>query len=155
MSAHAVGSGAAFGLNAASFAASAALPSGLRAAEAPRPVPSVRMWAEARRGVGVVVADRVLRALAVAQALAALSAGVTSALLVVLVRSHLHASAGYGIALGAIGAGAFAGPLVLSRLPARDGHARLVVGAFGLRGLVDLTLASVSDLPGTLGALVA
>jgi hypothetical protein len=31
----------------------------------------------------------------------------------------------------------------------------LVSGAFGLRGLVDLTLASVSDLPGTLGALVA
>ena len=79
------------------------------------------MWADAWRGVGVVAADRVLRALAVAQALAALSAGATSALLVVLVRSHLHASAtGYGLA---IGAGAFAGPLVLSRLPARDGDA--------------------------------
>ncbi len=151
-----VGYGAAFALNAASFAASAALLVGLRAGEAPRPVPSARMWAEARRGFGVVVADRVLRALAVAQALAALSAGATSALLVVLVRSHLHASAtGYGLALGAIGIGAFAGPFALSRLPARDGHARLVVGAFGLRGLVDLTLASVTVLPAALGALVA
>ena len=51
--------------------------------------------------------------------------------------------------------GAFAGPLVLSRLPASDGHARLVSGAFGLRGLVDLTLASVTELPAALGALVA
>lgn len=87
-----VGYGAAFGLNAASFAVSAALLSGLRAAEQPRPVATGRMWAEARRGFGFVAADRLLRALAVAQALAALSAGATSALLVVLVRSHLHAS---------------------------------------------------------------
>ena len=151
-----VGYGAAFALNAASFAASVALLVGLRAGEAPRPVPSARMWAEARRGVGVVVADRLLRALVVAQALAALSAGATSALLVVLVQSHLHASAtGYGLALGAIGVGAFAGPLAVSRLPARDDHARLVVGAFGLRGLVDLTLASVTLVPAALGALVA
>ena len=151
-----VGYGAAFGLNAASFAASAALLSGLRASEAPRPTPSARMWTEARRGFGVVVADRLLRALGVAQALAALSAGATSALLVVLVRSHLHASAaGYGLAVGAIGIGAFAGAIVLSRLPARDHHARLVVGAFGLRGLVDLTLALVTVLPVALGVLVA
>lgn len=129
-----VGYGAAFGLNAASFAASAALLLGLRAAEAPRPVPSARMWKEARRGFGFVAADQLLRALAVAQVLAALSAGATSALLVVLVRSHLHASAaGYGLALGAIGVGAFAGPLLLSRLTGRSRHARFVVGAFGLR----------------------
>ena len=151
-----VGYGAAFGLNAASFAVSAALLSGLGAAEQPRPAPTGRMWAEARQGFGFVVADRLLRVLGVAQALAALSAGATSALLVVLVRSHLHASAaGYGLALGAIGAGAFAGPLVLSRLPARDRHARLIFGAFGLRGVVDLTLASVTVLPAALGALVA
>lgn len=151
-----VGYGAAFGLNAASFAASAALLSGLRAGEAPRPVPSARMWAEARRGFGVVAADHLLRALGIAQALAALSAGATSALLVVLVRSRLHASAaGYGLAIGAIGIGAFAGPVVLSRLRARDRHTHWVFGAFGLRGLVDLTLASVTVLPAALGALVA
>lgn len=128
-----VGYGAAFGLNAASFAASAALLSGLRTAEAPRPVPSARMWKEARRGFGFVAADQLLRALAVAQVLAALSAGATSALLVILVRSHMHASAaGYGLALGAIGVGAFAGPLLLFRLTRRGRHARFVVGAFGL-----------------------
>lgn len=58
-----------------------------------------------------------LRALATAQFLAALSAGATGALLVVLARDHLALGAGdYGLLLGAIGVGAAAGPLLLSRL---------------------------------------
>lgn len=106
-----VGYGAAFGLNAASFAASAALLAGLRSGEAPRPVAATSMWVQGRQALGYVAADRLLRALAVAQALAALSAGATSALLVVLVRRHLHASTtGYGLAVAAIGVGAFVGP---------------------------------------------
>ena len=151
-----IGYGAAFGLNAASFAASAALLVGLRSGEAPRPVAATSMWVQGRQALGYVAADRLLRALAVAQALAALSAGATSALLVVLVRRHLHASTtGYGLAVAAIGVGAFVGPLVLSRLPAGRRHAPIVFGAFGLRGLVDLALATVRVLPAALGALGA
>jgi MFS family permease len=150
-----VGYGAAFAVNAVSFAASAALLAGLRRTETPRPAAASRLWTEGRRGFAAVRADRLLRALAVSQTLAALSAGATSALLVVLVRRGLHASTvGYGLALAAIGVGAFAGPLVLSKLRARGRHGGFVVGAYGLRGAVDLTLASINLLPAALGALV-
>jgi MFS family permease len=149
-----VGFGVAFGLNAASFAVSGALLVGLRAREAPRPVASTNFWREGRQALGLLVGDRTLRALALAQGLAALSAGATSALLVVLVRSHLHASpTDYGLALGAIGVGAFVGPLLLTHLRPSGQEARIVFGAFGLRGVVDLLLATVGLLPVALGAL--
>lgn len=150
-----VGFGVAFGLNAASFAASGALLVGLRAREAPRPVASTNFWREGRQALGLLVGDRALRALALAQGLAALSAGATSALLVVLVRSHLHATpTDYGLALAAIGIGAFVGPLLLTHLRPNGQDARIVFGAFGLRGIVDLVLATVGVLPVALGALV-
>ncbi|MHB1929713.1 MAG: MFS transporter [Acidimicrobiales bacterium] len=128
---------------------------GLRSSEAPRRLVTTSIWAQSRRALGYIAADPLLRALAVAQALAALSAGATSALLVVLVRRHLRASTtGCGLALAAIAVGAVAGPLPLSRLPATRRHAPIVFGAFGLRGLVDVALATVRVLPATLGALV-
>ena len=107
--------------------------------------------------MGLVRRDRLLRAFAVAQALAALSAGATSALLVVLAARRLHTSAGgYGLLLGAIAAGAFTGPVLLTRtrLPGSGCGPAIVFTAFGLRGLVDLVLASVTALPAALGALV-
>ncbi len=56
--------------------------------------------------VHLIGGDRLLRALAAAQALAALSAGATSALLVVLAAQRLHASGGgYGLLLAAVAAG--------------------------------------------------
>lgn len=55
--------------------------------------------------------------------------------------------------LAAIGTGAFIGPLLLSRIPTHARRPRMVFGAFGLRGLVDLALASVTALPAALGAL--
>jgi hypothetical protein len=110
---------------------------------------------QAREGVRLVGHDRLLRALAVAQGLAALSAGATSALLVVLAARRLHASgAGYGLLLGAIAIGAFTGPLLLTRLPGQARRPATVFAAFGLRGLVDLVLASVTALPAALAALV-
>jgi MFS family permease len=87
------GYGWAFAANAASFAVSALLLRGLRVSEAPRPVATVTIWSQAREALGLVGRDRLLRALAVAQALAALSAGATSALLVVLAAHRLHISA--------------------------------------------------------------
>ena len=149
------GYGWAFAANAASFAISAVLLNGLRTAEVSRPVTGVTIRAQVREGVGLVRRDRLLRALAVAQALAALSAGATSALLVVLAARRLHTSAGgYGLLLGAIAAGAFTGPVLLTRtrLPGRG--PAIVFTAFGLRGLVDLVLANVTALPAAMGALV-
>ena len=149
------GYGWAFGANAASFAASAALLRGLRAREAARPVTAPAIWVQAREAVSLIGHDRLLRALAVAQALAALSAGATSALLVVLAARRLHASgAGYGLLLGAIAIGAFTGPILLTRLSGQARRATTVFAAFGLRGLVDLVLASVTALPAALAALV-
>ena len=151
----AAGYGWAFAANAASFAASAVLLAGLRAGEAPRPVTAAPIWAQAGEAVGQLAHDRLLRALAVAQTLAALSAGATSALLVVLASRRLHTSGGgYGLLLGAIAVGAFTGPLLLARLPALGRRPAVVFAAFGLRGLVDLVLATVTALPAALAALV-
>ena len=149
------GYGWAFAANAASFAISAVLLAGLRAGEAPRPVTAAPIWAQAGEAVGQLAHDRLLRALAVAQTLAALSAGATSALLVVLASRRLHTSGGgYGLLLGAIAVGAFTGPLLLARLPALGRRPAVVFAAFGLRGLVDLVLATVTALPAALAALV-
>lgn len=148
------GYGWAFAANVASFAISAILLRGLRAAEAPPPINTASIWTQGREAAGLLGRDRLLRALALAQALAALSAGATSALLVVLAARRLHTSGGgYGLLLAAIAAGAFTGPLMLTRLSGRARHPRVVFAAFGLRGLVDLALASITALPAALSAL--
>ncbi|MCW2702954.1 MAG: Major facilitator superfamily 1 [Blastococcus sp.] len=148
------GFGWAFAANAASFGLSALLLAGLRSGEAPRPITTTSIWTQGREALGLLGRDRLLRALAVAQALAALSAGATSALLVVLAARQLHAAgAGYGFLLAAIAVGAFLGPLLLIRLGARARSPRLLFGAFGLRGLVDLVLATVTALPAAVAAL--
>lgn len=144
----------AFAVNAASFGVSALLLRGLRAGEA-APVPSSGGWSHGVEGLRLVGRDPLLRALALGQALAALSAGATSALLVVLAARQLHASGGgYGLMLAAVGAGAFAGPLLLSGLAARVPGPAVVFGAFGLRGVVDGVLATVTALPAAMVALV-
>ncbi len=150
----AAGFGWAFAANAASFAVSAGLLRGLRAGEQARPVATTGIWSQGREALALLAGDRLLRALALAQALAALSAGATSALLVVLAGRRLHVTGtGYGLLLAAIGVGAFSGPLLATRLSAHARRPQLVFGAFGLRGLVDLALATVTALPAALGAL--
>ncbi len=120
----------------------------------PEKVQRRRLLAEAREGVAVLVHHRLLRALAVGQFLAALSAGATSALLVVLAKEHLGVSGrGYGLLIGAIGIGAALGPLVLLRLIRNPARPLFVFGPYGLRGVVDLALASVASVPFAAGAL--
>lgn len=149
------GFGWAFALNAASFGLSALLLRGLRATEKPPPITTSSIWAQGREALGVLGRDRLLRALAVAQALAALSAGATSALLVVLAVEHLRVDgSGYGLMLAAVGADAFLGPLALTRVSAHLRRPRVIFAAFGLRGAVDVLLATVTALPAALGALV-
>jgi len=112
-----LGYGPAFAINAVSYASSTVLLRGLRVPGRPEKVQRRRLLAEAREGVAVLVHHRLLRALALGQFLAALSAGATSALLVVLAKEHLGVSGrGYGLLIGAIGIGAALGPLVLLQL---------------------------------------
>ncbi|CCG02640.1 MFS transporter [Blastococcus saxobsidens] len=149
-----VGPGWAFGLNSASFVVSALALHGLRPAEPPREVGRRRLLADAREGVALVGGDRLLRALAIGQLLAALSAGATSALLVVLAAEHLGAPPNaYGILVGAIGVGAALGPTLLLRLIPDPRRPLFVFGPYVLRGLIDLVLASVRSLPVAAAAL--
>ncbi|GAA3500961.1 MFS transporter [Streptomyces prasinosporus] len=150
----AIGYGPAFWMNAASFAASAAVLARLRLPR--RPVGATRggFWRQARDGIGVLAGHRVLRALAAGQGLAALSAGATSALLVVLVRDRLGLGpSGYGMALASIGVGAAAGPLLLTRYVSDPHRPAFVFGPYLLRAVVDAVLALVRVPVVALGSL--
>ncbi|MGQ0618102.1 MAG: MFS transporter [Acidimicrobiia bacterium] len=148
------GTSAAFAVNAASFLLSAFF---LRRLTLPAAMPTSERRtrrAEAVEGLRLIREHRFLTTLVVVQLLAALSAGATSALLVVLAADHLGVGAGrFGVLLGAIGVGAGLGPLVLQRLVRDVRHPGWLFGPYLLRGLVDLTLAASRSFPVALGAL--
>jgi MFS family permease len=149
-----VGVAPAFLINAASFAASALLLAGLRLPARP-PATAAGSWlGRVGEGARLLVADRLLRLLGLVQLLAALSAGATSALLVILAGRHLGVGpGGFGLLLGAIGVGAALGPLLLARLVSNPRRPALVFGPLLGRGLVDLVLASARSLGVAMGAL--
>ena len=150
-----VGFPAGFALNAVSYVASALILRGLRTPGPPVRLGRRRLLRDAADGAGYLLRDRLLRALAVAQLLAALSAGATSALLVVYAREALDVTgSGYGTLLSAIGVGAALGPLVLLRFIRSPRRPALVFGPFAARGVVDLVLAATTRLPVAAGALV-
>jgi len=140
-----LGASAAFGINSVTFIASAIALSGLSGPPTEPPERRSRR-AEIVEGIQIIRNSRLLGTLAAIQGLAALSAGATSALLVVLAERHLHIDAtGFGLLLAAIGVGAGVGPLVLQRYVNDVRHPLLLFGPYMLRGLVDLTLAAVSN----------
>jgi MFS family permease len=152
-----LGTAPAFVLNAATYAVSAAVlvrivtaaPAAVAAAAERR-----SWWSRAIEGVQVVARTPLLRLMAAVQALAALSVGATSALLIVLATDHLGVDAdGFGLLLAAIGVGAAIGPLVLTRSVSDPRRVGFVFGPFVLRGLVDLVLAATRSLPVAMGAL--
>lgn len=144
----------AFAINAATFAFSALVVLGLQAGRSPAQV-AVRGWTGVLAGVRAVRSDPLLVRLAVVQVLAALSAGATSGLLVVLSERWLGVGAGgFGSLLAAIGVGALLGPLLLRRF-VRPGDKRWLFGPYAVRGGVDLTLAAVAHPLVAGGALVA
>lgn len=150
-----LGYGPAFTINAVSYGLSALVLRGLRVTGPVEHVQRRRLLAESREGVAILLRERLLRALAVGQLLAALSAGATSALLVVLAEEQLGVTGrGYGLVIGAIGIGAALGPLVMLRLIRDPARPLFVFGPFGLRGLVDLVLATVTAVPIAVAALV-
>ncbi|SFQ69251.1 Predicted arabinose efflux permease, MFS family [Amycolatopsis arida] len=150
------GTDPAFWFNAATFAGSALALTGLRPPRSPAAVSSASWVARVVAGPRLVVRDRLLRLLAVVQLLAALSAGATSALLVVLAERRLGTGAGgFGLLMGAIGVGAALGPLLLTVLTADPRRPALIFGPYLLRGLVDLVLAVTRSLPTAMVALTA
>ncbi len=150
-----VGVTPAFWLNAASYLVSAALLSRLsipRAAATTRP--GERWGNRVRQGGRALVRDPLLRVLAVGQLLAALSAGATSALLVVLAARHVSGGEeSFGLLLAAIGVGAASGPFLLTRLTDDPRRPVFVFGPYLLRGGVDIALATFSALPLAMAAL--
>ncbi|MGI8692946.1 MAG: MFS transporter [Geodermatophilaceae bacterium] len=152
----ALGAGPAFAINAGSFLLSAAVLAGLRLPAASASTERGGFFAAAAAGMRLFAGDRLLRVLGAGQVLAALSAGATSALLVVLASDHLDlAPSGYGLLLGAIAVGAVLGPIVLTRLVSDPRRPAFVFGPYVLRGLVDLVLATFTALPVALVALAA
>jgi MFS family permease len=149
------GASTAFAINAASFLISAAALTRLPVPARPRTHHQTR-WTQAVEGVQVIRRSRFLSTLASIQALAALSAGATSALLVVLAQRHLRVGgSGFGLLLGAIGIGAGVGPLVLQRFVTDVRRPYLLFGPYLLRGVVDLVLAAFSNFAVAFGALAA
>ena len=147
-----IGVGPAFAVNGASFVGSALLLWRLDAGTSPATI-AARSWTAITAGAAVVGTHPLLRRLAVAQLLAALSAGGTSGLLVVLASDSLHVGpSGFGLLLAAIGIGAAAGPLLLSTR-IRPNQRRWLFGPFAMRGAVDLVLAGVSSPVAAGGAL--
>jgi len=143
----------AFVLNALSYLVSGSLLVGLGAGRAPASIEPVG-WNAALGGIVEIRARPLLRRLALAQMLAALSAGATSGLLVVLASERLGTGpSGFGLLIGAIGVGAALGALTVARV-VRPGVPAWLFGPFTLRGLVDLGLATTTNA-GVAGGLLA
>jgi len=149
-----VGFGVAFAVNAVSFAVSAAVLTGLREPGRIVPVTVSNPFAHARDGLRALAALPLLRALAIGQFLAALSAGATSALLVVLAQDRLGGGGGYGLLVAAIGVGAALAPLLVVRRLRDPRRPLLVFGPYAVRDLVDLVLSIVTTVPLATGALL-
>lgn len=146
----------AFWLNSASYLLSALVLRRLTLPAGPAPTVRPSWFSQVREGMAAISDHRLLGALAVGQFLAALSAGATGALLVVLAREHLALEAkDYGLLLGAIGIGAGIGPVLLARLSDDPRRSALVLGPFLLRAVVDVVLATVTGLVCAMVALVA
>lgn len=149
------GAGPAFAINALSFVVSAVLLSGLHVPAVARPL-AARRLTEITEGLRAVRSSRLLSTLAWVQLLAALSAGATSALLLVLAEDHLDVGASrFGWLIGAIGIGAGFGPVLLGRFVDDVRRPRFLFGPYLLRGVVDWVLAASSSFGVAVGALAA
>ncbi|HXH59400.1 MFS transporter [Iamia sp.] len=143
----------AFVINASTFALSAALIAGLPLGRRPAATAG-RHLTDVADGLRAIRASRFLRVLAGVQGLAALSAGATSALLVVLAQDHLDLGADrFGLLIAAIGVGAGLEPLVLQRFVTDIRRPVWLFGPHLLRGVVDIVLAASRSFGVALGAL--
>ena len=149
-----VGAEGAFAFNAASFLFSAvlilAVPISFRSSGNGIPA---RGWhgfiADARKGFHFTQQDRFVSRLAIVQALASLSVGATSALLVVLAQQHYRLPpGGFGSFILAIGVGALLGPFLLALLSRGNvRHPGWLFGPYLIRGVGDVLIAVVTAVP--------
>lgn len=145
----------AFWINAASYLVSAAALLRLKLPTQPASVKRSSWYRDAREGFSEIAGHKMLRALAATQFLAALSAGATGALLVVLAQDHLQLEEqDFGLLIGAIGLGAALGPAILSKITDDPRRPEFVLGPFVLRGLIDAVLATITGLISAMAALV-
>ena len=155
-----IGTGPAFAVNAASFAASAAL-----VAVLPIPPHAGQIGAGAQRGLGAffgdaraglayALRDRLVSRLLLVQGLASLAVGATGALLVVLAERHLGLPpSGFAWLIGAIGVGALVGPLIPNMLARDYRDARWLFVPYIIRGVGDVLIAVFTPLPVALAIL--
>jgi len=149
-----VGTGAAFGINAATFAVSALLVARLRI-----PPHAGQVAAGVKRGVGGFLGDaraglryarrdRFVSRLLIVQSLASFAVGATGPLLVILSERHLRlAPSGFAWLIGAIGVGALLGPLIPSTLATDYRDARWLFVPYVIRGVGDVLIAVFTPLP--------
>lgn len=150
----AVGTGPAFGLNAATFAISAASIATLRipahagqlAAGATRGLGA--FFADARAGLAYARRDAFVSRLLIVQSLASFAVGATGAMLVVLSERHLHQPpAGFAWLIAAIGAGALIGPFIPNTFARDYRNARWLFVPYLIRGVGDVLIAVFTPLP--------
>lgn len=145
-----VGAEAAFVFNAATFLVSALLLLLLRVPPGNRV--AARGWkgfiTDASEGLQFARHDHFVAGLILVQALASLSVGATSALLVVLAREHYGLSpAGFGSFILAIGVGALLGPFLLALLTHDVRQPQWLFGPYVIRGIGDVLLAVTGVVP--------
>ena len=155
-----IGTAPAFGINAATFLASAALVARLRipphggqlARDATRGLAGY--LGDARAGLAYALSDRFVSRLLLVQGLASLAVGATSAMLVVLAEVHLGLPpAGFASLIGVIGVGALLGPLIPNLLTRDYRDARWLFVPYIVRGIGDVALAIFTPLPVALAIL--
>ena len=149
-----IGTGAAFTLNAVTFAVSGLLIARLRI-----PAHAGQAGAETKRGLGGYVADaraglafalrdRFISRLLLVQSLASFATGATGAMLVVLSERHLRLEPeGFAWLIGAIGFGALLGPLIPNALARDYRDVRWLFVPYIVRGVGDGLLAVFTPLP--------
>lgn len=156
-----LGTGAAFGVNAATFVFSALMIVQLSIPKHVSAVPPVNQrgfaaWrADLRAGFSYARQDHFITRLMVVQALASLAVGATGALLIVLSQQHLRLPPqGFAWLLMAIGIGALLGPTLFGSLVQDYRHARFLFLPYVIRGMGDILLALLTPLSVALVILV-
>ena len=149
-----VGTRAAFAINAASFAVSAAFIASLEipahagqiAGGAKRGLGSY--FGDAREGLTYARRDFFISRLLIVQSLASFAVGGTGAMLVVLSERHLKLPPeGFAWLIGAIGVGALIGPLIPNALAHDYRNARWLFVPYLIRGVGDVLIALLTPLP--------
>jgi MFS family permease len=131
-----------FALNAVSFLAVVAVLVRWRREVQPRPLGPEPLGAAVRAGLRFARASRPMRAVLVRAGLFVVFSSAMWALLPLVARQDLGlGSGGYGLLLGALGAGAVAGAFALPRLRARVGADRLVRGSVAVFTAVTVGVA--------------